>query len=102
MIKNNKLNGQEVNVCSGKSISIINLIKLISKIMGKSLKIKKIKNRERPKNSEVNNLIGSNKKLLKNLNHKNITNLYEGLKKTIEWFADKKNLNKYTLDKYSI
>jgi dTDP-glucose 4,6-dehydratase len=102
IIKNNKLIGQEVNVCSGKSISIIDLIKLISKIMEKNITIKRKKNRERPKNSEVNNLVGSNKKLLKNIKQKNTTSLNQGLKKTIEWFSDKKNLNKYRLDEYNI
>jgi NAD dependent epimerase/dehydratase len=102
IIKNNKLTGHEVNVCSGKSISIIDLIKLISKIMGKNIIIEKKKNRERPKNSEVSNLVGSNKKLLKNIRQKNTTSLTQGLKETIEWFSDKKNLSEYKFTKYNI
>ena len=52
-----------------------------------------------PKNSEVNNLQGSSKKLDKIIKTKKIS-LNEGLKKTIDWFKNRENLIKYDTDKY--
>jgi NAD dependent epimerase/dehydratase len=102
IINSKKLIGQEVNICSGKSISILNLIKLISKIMDKNITIKVKEERKRPVHSEVKNLVGSNRKLLKNFKFKDTTSLHVGLKKTIEWFSNKENLNNYKLDKYYV
>ena len=99
ILVSSKLKGEEVNISSGKSISIRDLIYQISRLLKKNIKIKVDKSRIRPKNSEVNNLQGSSKKLDRIIKAKKIS-LNEGLKKTIDWFKNKKNLIKYDTDKY--
>ncbi len=94
-----KLKGEEVNISSGKSISIRDLIYQISRLLKKNIKINVDKSRIRPNNSEVNNLQGSSKKLDRIIKTKKIS-LNEGLKKTIDWFKNKENLIKYDTDKY--
>ncbi len=99
ILVSSKLKGEEVNISSGKSISIRDLIYQISRLLKKDIKIKVDKSRIRPKNSEVNNLQGSSKKLDRIIKTKKIS-LNEGLKKTIDWFKNKENLIKYDTDKY--
>ena len=99
ILVSSKLKGEEVNISSGKSISIRDLIYQISRLLKKNIKIKVDKSRIRPKNSEVNNLQGSSKKLDRIIKAKKIS-LNEGLKKTIDWFKNKENLIKYDTDKY--
>ena len=102
ILKNNTLNGKEVNICSGQSISISDLTQLIGKIMKKKIVIKKSKKRSRPKNSEVDHLEGSQKLFLKHIKNHKKTTLSDGLKKTIEWYSDTTNLNKFDYKSYTI
>ena len=60
-INNKKINGKIINIGSGYEIKISDLADLISKIMGKKIKIKFDNKRTRPKKSEVNRLLASNK-----------------------------------------
>ena len=64
------------------------------------------KKRIREKKSEVFQLIASNKKAKKVLNWKpnyaGVKGFKLGLKKTIEWFQDPKNLQDYNSQSYSI
>ena len=99
LIKNKACIGNEINIGSGKEISILDLYNKISKIMGAHSKLfKNKKERLRPKKSEVERLIANNKKMIKILNAKPKTSLDEGLKKTIEWFSSKENLKLYKDD----
>jgi len=101
ILKSNKLNGKEVNICSGESISILNLIKLISKILKKNVQIKMSKKRLRPIKSEVDHLKGSNKKFLYHMPNYKKTDLMNGLKKTIEWYSDNENLKRFDSENYT-
>lgn len=101
ILTSNKFKGDEINICSGKSISIKELINVISKLINKKVEIVVDKSRVRPKNSEVDNLLGSSKKLSKHINVRKIS-LIDGLKKTIEWFSKRENLSKYDVNKYNI
>lgn len=98
-IGNKKSVGEIINLGSGQSISIKNLIKKIGFLLDKKLAIREKALRKRPKKSEVDWLLSSTKKAKKILNWlpKNSGNKYldNGLKKTIEWFRIKENLNKY-------
>ena len=64
------------------------------------------KKRVREKKSEVFRLIASNSKAKKKLNWKpnyaGVKGFKLGLKKTIEWFKDPKNLKDYNSKSYSI
>jgi len=102
ILKSNKLNGKEVNVCSGESISILNLVKLISKILKKNVRIKMSKKRLRPIKSEVDHLKGSNKKFLNHISNYKKIDLVNGLKKTIEWYSNNENLKRFDTENYTI
>lgn len=102
ILNNSKLNGKEVNICSNESISILNIVRLVSKILNKKFKIKKSKKRLRPIKSEVNHLKGSNKKFSHFISNYKRTDFAIGLKKTIEWYSNTKNLEKFDNKNYTI
>ncbi len=104
-IKNKTSIGEIINIGSNFEISIKDVVSLVSKIMSKEIKIKKDTNRVRPKKSEVLRLLASNKKAKKILKWKpkysGIKGFKEGLKKTISWFQNQKNLRKYKSNIYN-
>lgn len=105
ILKSNKIFGQTINIGNNFSISIKDLARLIAKIMNVKIQFDIDKKRIRPKTSEVNFLLASNKKAKKILNWQpkflGINGLEKGLKITINWFKDKKNLNNYKHDIYN-
>ncbi len=100
--KKNKMIGEVVNICSGKEISIENLFKKIKKLLKSDARLVTKKNRIRPENSEVLRLLGNNKKMIKSFKWKAKYNLEDGLKKTIEWYSNEKNLSFFKKLNYTI
>ena len=97
-----KANGITVNIGSGKETSIRDLFNIIKEIMESDAEIEFEEKRTRPKNSEVQRLCCDNS-LIKNLtNFESKIDIYEGLKKTIDWFKIEKNLNNYKSTIYNI
>ncbi len=94
--------GEIINIGSGFEISIKNLAMRISKIIGRKLSIQQESLRKRPKKSEVDRLLANTKKAKKLLNwspkYANKSAFDNSLKKTIEWFSHKENLNHYKID----
>ena len=94
--------GEIINIGSGFEVSVKDLVKKISKIMGQNIIIRKDTKRTRPKESEVNRLLANNKKAKKILDwtpqYTKKHGFENGLRKTIEWFSKKENLNKYKID----
>ena len=88
--KSSTLFGQPVNIGMNFEISIGDLVNLIVKILGLDIKIKIIKERERPTSSEVQRLRCNNEKLLKNTNWEAKYGIKEGLSEVIEWMKDPK------------
>ena len=105
-INSSKSFGKVINIGSGSQISIINLTKLIAKLMNKKIKFKKSKLRIRPKPSEVQNLCASIKIAKKDLSWKpkyhGSTGLNKGLIKTINWFLNKKKVISFSSKKYIV
>lgn len=103
---NNKINGEIINLGSGFAISIQELVGLIAKEMSVKVTIVSDKKRIRPKNSEVDELQANNYKAKKFLNwtptYIKKKGLIEGLRKTIEWYSDKRNLKKFKSEIYNI
>ncbi len=99
VIKSNQAKGEIINLGSGYQFSIIDTVKIISKIMGKRLKIKIDNKRVRPKKSEIYNLLSNNKKAKKLLKWKPIycgkRGFESGLIKTVEWYSKEQNLKKF-------
>ncbi|NOW04176.1 NAD-dependent 4,6-dehydratase LegB [Clostridium beijerinckii] len=94
--------GEEINIASQREISIKNLAEELIKQLNPKAKIICEEERIRPKNSEVNRLLGSNEKLKKLTQWSEEYTFEEGIKETIEWFKIKKNLNKYKTNIYNI
>ena len=102
-LSNSKFKNAEVfNICSGKSIKVFNLVKTISDIMKIKPKIIIDKKRKRPSKSEVDLLLGSNKKIKKMTKWKNKTSFNHGLIKTINWFNDEENFKHYSSIEYNL
>ena len=89
--KAKKLTGHVVNVGTNKEISIKDLSILIMKKLNIYKKIKISPERKRVKLSEVNRLLCSNKKIIKETGWVPKTNMQEGLNKTINWLRNNKN-----------
>ena len=100
ILKTNRFNGKEVNICTGKSISILNIAKIIGKILKKDFRIIKSDDRLRPKKSEVEHLQGSNSFFKKNIKNFKKCKFETGLKKTVEWYRKNQKLKNFNAEKY--
>ena len=98
--------GEVINIGAGYEISIKDLCALIEEITKTRIKIISDKARVRPKAGEVFRLKADNKKARKLLDWKPLysgkTGLRKGLKNTIDWFSDSKNMNRYKTNLYNI
>lgn len=100
IFKSDKTVGEEINIATQKEISIGQLAnELISQINPKAV-ILCDEQRLRPEKSEVNRLLGSNKKIMELTNWKPLFRFEEGLAETIEFL--KNNLDKYKIDIYNL
>jgi len=77
--------GGELNLGTGISFSIKEIVEIVSEIMGKNLKIIEKGERKRPEDSDIVELISSNKKARELLGWEPQIGFREGLKLTIEW-----------------
>ena len=94
--------GEEINISSQQEISIHDLSSKIINLINPNAKIIYDENRKRPNNSEVDRLLGSNKKLKELTQWKQQYDLISGLKETIEWFKQKANIKQYKSDIYNV
>jgi NAD dependent epimerase/dehydratase len=98
--------GEVINIGNGYEISMGDTVKLISEIIGKQVNIVSDEIRFRPQKSEVERLWASNEKAKRLLNWQpsfnGIEGFRRGLQKTIEWFADSNNMNKYKAERYNV
>jgi len=100
--KSNKTIGEEINIASGAEITIGDLLNKLIQIINSKAIILSDEERKRPEKSEVNRLLGSNKKLKELTSWKSNYTLEQGLLKTIEWFKIEKNLKSYKTDVYNL
>ena len=93
-----EFNGRVINLGTGCSYSVLEIVNIVSKVFNKQLKIKSKKERIRPKNSEVLNLVASNKIAKNFLNwtpkYKGKKGFEKGIIKTIEFFLKNKSEKK--------
>lgn len=98
--------GEVINIGSNFEVSIGDTAKIIAEAIGTEIEIETDEVRLRPEKSEVNRLLADNSKAKKLLGwepqYGGREGLKRGLKETIDWFADKKNLKKYKADVYNI
>lgn len=100
--KSDKTLGEEINIATQQEISIADLASKIMQITGVNAEIISDDVRIRPEKSEVERLLGCNEKIKKLTNWKQNNSLDEGLKKTVEWFANKENLKAYKANIYNV
>lgn len=98
--KSNKTVGEEINIATQSEVSIADLAKEIISQINPNATIICDEQRLRPQKSEVNRLLGSNKKLKELTDWKTRYSLKQGLKETIDWLRS--NLDRYKTDIYNL
>ncbi|MEG0978949.1 MAG: NAD-dependent 4,6-dehydratase LegB [Oscillospiraceae bacterium] len=100
ILRSDKTIGQEINIATSKEISIGDLAnELINQINPKA-KIICDEQRLRPSKSEVERLLGDNKKIKELTDWEPKYTFEQGIKETIEWMRN--NLDKYKFDIYNV
>ena len=94
--------GKEVNIASNSEISVADTIELIKTLMGSSARVITETERLRPEKSEVYRLFGDNRLIKELTGWEPEVSFKEGLKLTIDWFSDKRNLAKYKTDIFNL
>ena len=94
--------GETVNIGSNFEATMAQVVNEIKDIMGSKVKIVTEEQRLRPSKSEVFRLWCDNTKINKLTGFTPEYNLRQGLEKTIDWFANPKNLKKYKAHIYNV
>ncbi|HEV3511605.1 MAG TPA: SDR family NAD(P)-dependent oxidoreductase [Candidatus Sulfotelmatobacter sp.] len=94
--------GEVFHIGSNTEISIADLVKLISEVMGKQVSVVCDQQRLRPEKSEVLRLKCENSKLKKATSFAPSIPLRAGLERTVRWFSDAANLRRYKVDLYNV
>ena len=94
--------GEEINISTGIEISIESLVRLLADKLNRRVKIVTEEKRKRPEGSEVERLLGSNKKIMRLTSWRPRYDLERGLGETITWFKNKKNLSMYKAGVYNV
>lgn len=98
--KSSKTIGEEINIASAQEISIAQLANELIQQIAPQAKIVCDDTRKRPKNSEVNRLLGDNSKLMLLTDWRQQYSFRDGIAETIEWM--RQNLDKYKCGLYNI
>ncbi len=94
LARKNGVEGETFNLGTQKDTTILELISLISKLLGVDSKIEVDKQRIRDNQTEVMQLVSDNSKASEILGWKPTHTLEEGLNSTIEWLKRKKQFGK--------
>jgi NAD dependent epimerase/dehydratase len=100
--KTDNLAGEEINVATQREISIGDLAQRIMSLMEVEAQIVSDDVRVRPKDSEVERLLGSNEKIKKLVGWEPLYDLNEGLTQTISWFKSSNRAHSYKADIYNV
>jgi NAD dependent epimerase/dehydratase len=94
--------GEEVNIATQREISIGDLAAKIIDMIGVKAEVVSDSERVRPEKSEVERLLGANKKIMDLTGWKPEYTLENGLEETIDWFRQEKYLDLYKPGLYNI
>jgi NAD dependent epimerase/dehydratase len=100
--RSEKLLGEEVNIATNETISVGDLANKLIKMINPKAKIIHETERIRPERSEVDLLLGSNKKIRSLTSWKRSWTLDKGLEETIKWFRNSENLKMYKSDIFNL
>ena len=98
--ESDKTIGEEINIATQTEISIQNLAEEIIRQVRPNAKIISDEQRIRPKDSEVNRLLGSNEKIMKLTNWRPQYTFEQGIEETISFIRN--NIGAYKTDIYNI
>lgn len=94
--------GQVINIGSNFEISIADTLDLIKELMESDVVFESDAQRVRPGKSEVYRLWCDNKKIEKLTGFKPQVGIREGLQRTIDWFVQPENLEKFKVNIYNV
>ncbi|HOI43395.1 MAG TPA: GDP-mannose 4,6-dehydratase, partial [Elusimicrobiales bacterium] len=94
--------GKAVNIGSGREISMKALAELIAAAAGKKISISSDSGRRRPVNSEVERLLCDNTRIKALTGWRPAVSLERGIERTISWFRDPGNAERYKWDVYNV
>ncbi len=100
--KSDRTVGEEINIATGVEISIGGLVDELMRQLHAEVKIICTEERLRPEKSEVERLLGCNKKLLALTSWRRKYDLEAGLAETIGWFRKPENLAGYKAGIYNV
>lgn len=100
IFKSRKTIGEEINIATQKEISIGRLAEILISQINPNAKIICDEQRLRPEKSEVNRLLGCNKKIIELTDWKPRYSFEDGLAETIQFI--KTNIDKYKTDIYNL
>lgn len=100
ILRSDKTIGQEINIATSKEISIGELANELINQINPSAKIICDDQRIRPSKSEVERLLGDNKKIKELTDWEPLYTFEQGIAETVEWM--KNNLDKYKTDIYNV
>lgn len=92
--------GRTINLGTGREISIGDLAVLIGRLVGRELNLATGEQRKRPPKSEVERLLADNTLARTLLGWQPRVSLEEGLRRTIDWLAENRDL--YRTDRYVV
>lgn len=98
--ESDKTVGEEINIATQKEITVGKLAEELIRQINPDAKIVCDEERLRPQKSEVNRLLGCNKKIMRLTDWKPQYSLEEGLKETVTFLRE--NLDKYRTDIYNL
>lgn len=93
--------GLEVNIATGKEVSMEEVLKKIARIMDADVKWVKDPQRIRPSKSEVFRLLGDNSLITSLTPWRPEVTLDQGLEKTVRWICEPSHLKTYKADIYN-
>lgn len=94
--------GEEINIATNEEVTIKELANELIDLIFPEATIVTRQQRVRPKNSEVDRLLGDNKKIKELTDWQPQFSLLDGLRETIAWFSKEKNLSKYKAGMYNV
>ena len=94
-----KTSGEVFNIGYGKNVSMLDLVKNIKNVTGENFDVIYDKQKIRPKNSEVQELLCDLKKIKKYTNYSPKISLEDGLKFSFDWFKKNNHLYNNLIEK---
>jgi len=95
-------NREEINIASSSEISMAEVLGIVKKIMSRDAETVSDQQRKRPGKSEVFRLYGDNSLITSLTDWRPEYSIEDGLRETVTWFMESRNLNKYKSDIYNL